>query len=168
MVTSSKKTDMIRRWVSIAVVSLIPGVFVAAFLSMSWIRSQQGHGHGIHESKIESLAVRDEPADPLTYARARGRGTYEHYCQICHGEEGKGDGTNSSLLETQPRDFTDPAFWEKQTTEQRVFDAISEGGVVNGKSVLMPAWGRTLTDDQIRDLIVFVREFATAPEAQGE
>ena len=171
MLISRKKTDMIRRWILITLVGLILVVCVAAFLGMAWIRSQQGHSEVAHESTIESLAIRGEPADPLAVARTRGREIYEHYCQVCHGDQGKGDGPNSGLLletlKTQPQDFTDGAFWEREeTTEERVRDAVSKGGPINGKSVLMPAWGRTLTDNQIRDVIVFIRAFPAELEAR--
>jgi mono/diheme cytochrome c family protein len=148
-----------------ALVALIPAVFVAAFLTMSWIRSRQGHGGEVFPSEIEALAVRREPADPLADARARGQVIYRHYCQICHGEGGKGDGFNSSNLEPSPRDFTDHKFW-RQTSDERLHYAVAQGGPSVGKSVLMPAWGHTLTEKQIRDVLVFVRAFATPEKAE--
>ena len=157
---------MIRRWLSIALVGLIPAVYVAAFLTMAWIRSRQGHSEQVYPSKIEALAVRREPADPLADARSRGRKVYQHYCQICHGETGKGDGFNSGNLAQPPRDFTDAKFWQ-QTSDERVYYAVAQGGPSVGKSVLMPAWGHTLTERQLRDVIVFIRAFAAPRKAAG-
>jgi mono/diheme cytochrome c family protein len=150
-----------RRWLAIALVGLIPATYVVAFLTMGWIRSHQGHSEHVYRSRIEALAISQEPADPLADARARGAKVYRHYCRICHGEGGKGDGFNSSRLEPRPRDFTDATFWEK-TRDDRVYDAVAQGGTANGKSVLMPAWGHTLTERQLRDVIVFIRAFAAA------
>jgi len=169
---------MIRRWVFVVLAGLIPAVFAAAFLSMAWIRSHQGHSGEVYLSEIESLAIRREPADPLADALARGKKTYRHYCQVCHGaerdggKEGDGHGDNSDplydTLEIRPQDFTDPEFWNrKETTEDRLRDAVSEGGPINGKSVLMPAWGHTLTDRQIRDVIAFVRSLGGQPTASA-
>ncbi len=129
---------MIRHWIGIALAGLIPGVFAASFLAMAWVRSQQGHREH-YTSEIQSLAVRREAADPLADALARGKKTYRHYCQVCHGEEreggeeGDGHGHNSDplydTLETRPQDFTDPEFWNrKETTEDRLRGAVSEGG----------------------------------------
>lgn len=170
---SQEKKEVSRSWAPIALAGLIPAVFAAAFLSMAWIRSQQGHGGQVFPSEIESLAVRKEPADPAAAARARGRETYQHYCRICHGSEGMGDGPNSGplieTLQTRPQDFTDEEFWErKETTESRLRDAVSEGGPINGKSILMPAWGHTLTESEVRDVIAFIRTFAEEPGAHGE
>ena len=160
---------MIRRWLFIVLAGLILAVYAAAFLSVAWIRSHQGHSGEVYTSEIESLAIRREPPDPLADALARGEKTYRHYCQICHGKEGKGDGVNSGpLLETlkiQPQDFTDPKF--KKTKEDRLLDAVREGGLVNGKSVMMPAWGHTLNDRQIRDVIAFVRSLGGQPTASA-
>ena len=170
---SQEKKEVPRSWAPIALAGLIPAVFATVFLSMAWIRSQQGHGGHVFPSEIESLAVRKEPLDPLAAARVRGGEIFQHYCQICHGSEGMGDGSNSGplieTLQTHPQDFTDAEFWErKETTEVRLRDAVFEGGPVNGKSVLMPAWGNTLTESEIRDVIDFIQTFAKKPGAHAE
>jgi cytochrome c oxidase cbb3-type subunit III len=150
---------VIRRWLVIVLIAVIPAAYVVAFLAMGWIRSHQGHGEQVFQSQIAALAISQEPADPLADARARGDKVYRHYCQICHGTSGKGDGFNSSRLDPRPRDFTDVTFWQ-ETREDRVHDAVAQGGTVNGKSVLMPAWGHTLTEQQLHDVIIFIRSFA--------
>ncbi len=167
---TSGRSDVIRRWLAIAATGLLPLLFAAAFLTMAWVRSQQGHSEQVYPSEIETLAVHREPADPLADARARGREVYRHYCQICHGEKGRGDGFNAERLATPPRDFANPKFWQ-QTSDQRELEyrlrsAIANGGPSVGKSVLMPAWGHTLTERQIRDVIVFVRAFAATAKAE--
>ena len=40
---------------------------------------------------------------------------------------------------------------------QMIFQAIKEGGPSIDKSVLMPPWGDTFSDDEIRDLVVYLR-----------
>jgi mono/diheme cytochrome c family protein len=149
------------RWFSLTLVILIPTIYIAGFLAMSWVRSQQGRSE-VYPSKIEALAIHKEPADPLADARARGRIVFRHYCQVCHGAGGQGDGSNASQLATAPRDFTQPKFWAS-TTDERVHDAVAQGGPTNGKSVMMPAWGHTLSKPQIDDVIVYLRAFAASP-----
>jgi cytochrome c oxidase cbb3-type subunit III len=153
-----------RRWLSIAVIGLVPTIYIAGFLAMERVRSQQGNAVHVYPSEIEALAIHTGPADPLADARARGSKVFQHYCQICHGESGKGDGFNSSRLTPPPRDFTQPSFW-KSTTDERVHFAVSQGGQSVGKSVLMPAWGHTLTKSQIDDVIVYIRSLA-APSSE--
>jgi cytochrome c oxidase cbb3-type subunit III len=110
-------------------------------------------------SPIEALATRDVPRNPAADSRARGRQVFHHYCAICHGVDGKGDGFNSSNLAVAPRDFTNPAFWQ-QANDERVLLAVANGGTAVGKSVLMPAWGHTLTDPQMRDVVAFLHTLA--------
>ncbi len=145
-----------RRWLSAVLATLIPLVFVSAFLGMAWVRSRQEIHEQDYPSDIEALAIHKAPADPLEDARNRGREVYTHYCQICHGEKGKGDGFNASRLDPPPRDFSDAKFW-RESTDERLFDVVAHGGPYVGKSVLMPAWGHTLKPRQIRDTIVFIR-----------
>ena len=39
-----------------------------------------------------------------------GKLLYEKHCQSCHGKTGKGDGTKSATLKTEPGDFTSKTF----------------------------------------------------------
>ena len=41
-----------------------------------------------------------------------------------------------------------------------LFRVIQEGGAAMGKSPLMAAWGGTLSEDQIRSLVAFIRTLA--------
>ncbi len=141
------------------VAPLLGAAFLCVLLASGCGPAGQGHNPGVYPSEIEELAVRRGPRDPVVEAQGRGRQVYEHYCKICHGDEGQGDGFNSGSLETPPRDFSDPIFWES-TNSERLTSAVSGGGQAVGKSVLMPAWGRTLTERQIQDVISYLRVFA--------
>jgi mono/diheme cytochrome c family protein len=107
-------------------------------------------------SPIEVLAMRDVPRNPEAAARSRGRKVFTHYCAICHGDGGKGDGFNSTNLAVAPQDFSNADFWQRMT-EERLLLAVSKGGPAVGKSVLMPAWGKTLTDRQLHDVVTYLR-----------
>lgn len=113
-----------------------------------------------YPSRIEGLAIHRDPVDPLIEAQTRGRDVFLHYCQICHGTEGLGDGFNSTNLAVVPRDFSDAGFWQ-EATDERLMLAISAGGTSVDKSVLMPAWGHTLSKQQIQDVIAHLY---TVPE----
>lgn len=132
-------------------------------LSLLATGCQESSSGGPHEypSEIETLAANRQEKDPVVRSQQRGREVYNHYCAICHGEDGQGNGFNSSQLAVPPRNFADSEFW-KQTTGERVAQVIRDGGPGIGKSVLMPAWGRTLTARQLRDVVAFLQ---TLPEA---
>jgi mono/diheme cytochrome c family protein len=42
-------------------------------------------------------------------------------------------------------------------------DIITKGGSAAGKSSFMPAWGSSLTEKQIRDIIAYLRTIADPP-----
>jgi cytochrome c oxidase cbb3-type subunit 3 len=114
-------------------------------------------------SPIEALAVRNVSHDPVVESQSRGAKVYKHYCSICHGDEGKGDGFNSTNLPVPPRNFSTPRFW-RQATDEHLLLAVSKGGPAVGKSVLMPAWGQTLTDRDMRDIVAFLHTLAVQQE----
>jgi mono/diheme cytochrome c family protein len=83
---------------------------------------------------------------------------FKTFCSKCHGAEGKGDGAEAATLTTKPRDFSDCARM-KAITDETLFTAIKEGGEAVKLSKDMPAWKEGMEDDEIRDLIAYVRAF---------
>jgi len=88
---------------------------------------------------------------------ARGQTLYRVYCTQCHGLEGNGRGINTPHMSVQPRDHTDRAEMSARTDDD-LFKAIQNGGKAVNKSVLMPAWGGNLSDEDIRALVAYLRE----------
>jgi len=103
------------------------------------------------------------PAEvPLSYELRLGKQVFQHYCLTCHGESGTGDGFNAFNIEPHPRDLTDPAF-QKAKTDADLSDAIRRGGSGVGLSAMMPPWGKTLTPDQIDQVVAYLRTLKQAP-----
>ena len=44
--------------------------------------------------------------------------------------------------------------------DEQLYRVIQKGGAATGKSPLMAAWGGVLTDDQIRDLVAYLRRLS--------
>jgi mono/diheme cytochrome c family protein len=99
-------------------------------------------------------------ADESTEAKVRDN--YQSYCRKCHGDQGKGDGPGAAMLNPKPRDFADCANMQKRSDDE-LFKVISEGGESIGMSADMQPWGGTMSDDEIRQLIKFVRSFCKKP-----
>jgi len=95
-------------------------------------------------------------------ADAKVHENYQTYCRKCHGDQGKGDGPGAAMLNPKPRDFADCANMKKRSDDE-LFKVISEGGESIGMSADMQPWGGTLSDDEIRQLIKFVRSFCKQP-----
>ncbi|MBP6821580.1 MAG: c-type cytochrome [Acidobacteria bacterium] len=80
-------------------------------------------------------------------------GIYSTLCARCHGDMGNGKGMISVYLDPYPRDLTKAGFMSSKSDE-RLMNSIKNG--VAGTS--MPAWGRVLSDDQIRGVLDHVRK----------
>ena len=93
---------------------------------------------------------------------AKAKENYQTYCRKCHGESGKGDGPGAAMLNPKPRDFADCANMQKHSDDE-MFKVISEGGDAAGMSADMQPWGGTLSDQEIHDLMKFVRSFCKKP-----
>ena len=48
-------------------------------------------------------------------------------------------------------------------SDEHLFKVIKEGGTAVGKAATMPPWGGALSDDEIRDVVAFVRSLAKPP-----
>ena len=86
----------------------------------------------------------------------QGKKLYGQFCVTCHGESGKGDGAAAAALNPKPRDHTDKEYMSKMSNDD-MLKVIKNGGASVGKSPLMPPWGASLKDDQIQDIIAYVR-----------
>ncbi|HHD11547.1 MAG TPA: cytochrome c [Deltaproteobacteria bacterium] len=106
-------------------------------------------------SVIVLLAVCMVPTPSL--AVVDGKALYMRWCSQCHGEDGRGDGVNSTPdMSINPRDHTDATFMSTKTDEQ-LEEVIRYGGAGIAKSPLMPPWRKTLTDEEIKALVKYLR-----------
>ncbi len=88
-----------------------------------------------------------------------GRVHYANYCTSCHGAAGAGDGPIAAGLNPKPAAHTDGAYMNALSNDH-LFKVLKEGGPAVGKSPLMAAWGGTLSDDEIWDVVAYVRTLA--------
>jgi len=82
---------------------------------------------------------------------------YRTYCTQCHGVDGNGKGINIRDMSVQPRDHTDAKAMSGRS-DDTIFKIIKEGGPSIDKSVLMPPWGDTFSDEEIHDLVAHLRK----------
>ncbi len=81
---------------------------------------------------------------------------YDVYCVQCHGVNRDGNGVNSGTMAVKPRDHTDSKGMG-DTPDDTLFKAIKGGGLAVGKSVLMPRWETVISDDEIKELVTYLR-----------
>lgn len=88
---------------------------------------------------------------------ASGKPHYKKYCSGCHGKDGRGGAhtfmphigklTKKGYIELLPDDY--------------LYMIIAEGGAAVGKNSYMPAWKKTLSEAQIKDVIAYIRSMPT-------
>lgn len=84
--------------------------------------------------------------------------TFNTVCATCHGAGGHGDGPAGMALDPRPASFGEAEFWETRD-DAHLFTVIKEGGAAVGRSPLMVGWGASYNDDQIHELVEYVKTF---------
>lgn len=92
-----------------------------------------------------------------TESIAHAKRNYDTYCVQCHGINRNGKGINSRNMSVQPRDHTD-AKGMSDIPNDEIVRAIKEGGLAVNKSVLMPAWGGILSDEEIEGMLKYLHQ----------
>ena len=103
----------------------------------------------------------------VSFAREpKGKALYQHYCAVCHGPTGGGDGLNAYNLDPKPRNFADLSIMSTRSDEE-LYRVITQGGTATGKSPLMPPWGRVLKEKEVREIIAYLRAFTGSGSHEG-
>lgn len=97
------------------------------------------------------------PLKPSQANLPEARRLYLDKCAECHGDTGKGDGSQAKMYEPQPKNFTDTQHMDS-ASDGELFYKITEGHRP------MPAFKKRFTDEQRWNLVLFVRSFAKGPE----
>ena len=113
---------------------------------------------GIPESET-ALATGDcQPTGELRGEGERGQPLHQEHCAECHGFDGKAEVIIMHMDEPPP-DQSDPEYMS-QLPDAYLYLAICVGGEGIGKSIVMYPWGPIFTDQQIKDLVAYVRSFS--------
>ena len=101
----------------------------------------------------EEAKARKNPLQPSEAALKSAKASYAESCANCHGDSGKGDGSEAMRYDPKPADFTD-ARHMNTVTDGALFYQISQGRKP------MPAFKRRMTEDQRWQLVLLVRSLA--------
>ncbi len=108
-----------------------------------------------------------DPSDPqrrilLNYQQAQGKRVFYNNCVWCHADATPaGPSNRSNLIPAPPLMDDGEAF--NPLSDEFLQNTITLGGSAMGKSTMMPPWGRTLTQDEIRAVIGYIRAVAQPP-----
>ena len=89
-----------------------------------------------------------------------GKDIYDTFCSACHGAKGDGRGPAAkNLTGVKPRDFTSKDF-VVEGHEEQIKQTIFEGAARSFHgSPYMPEWKTTLTQQQITDIVEYLKAF---------
>jgi hypothetical protein len=98
-----------------------------------------------------------KPPDP-----EKGEQIYKNGCIACHGSNGQGAPQTQTVF-TRPDTWPDFTRCDQTTPEPNSAwkAVIVHGGPARGFSQIMPAFGQLLTNEQIDDVIAYMRRFCT-------
>jgi mono/diheme cytochrome c family protein len=121
------------------------------------IERNQYVSFGSYGSEIDW--VKPEHLIPLDYSQEQGRRIFYQQCVWCHADTTPAGPSNRSNVTPDPPLMNDGAILnaESDASLQRT---ISRGGSAVGKSAMMPPYGSTLTQEEINDLIAYMRVIA--------
>jgi cytochrome c oxidase cbb3-type subunit 3 len=136
-----------------------PGRIMPAYQRMSDAQVDAIVRYLRERSETREIAFSDEPIEGDV---GNGGRLYTEYCQKCHGPDGEGEGEGTGVTLSRDRSFlVMPASISNPGFLASAPDRLIERSIAVGrKSSGMPAFGRgKLTDDEIRDVVAYVRSF---------
>lgn len=90
---------------------------------------------------------------PVPKTATGGQRLYLTHCATCHGADGRGS-WRATLFLMRVGDLTDPRLADRP--DEYLFELIKHGGATIGRPG-MPAFGYHLKDEEIRELVRYVR-----------
>ena len=137
------------------------GLFLMVFLMTLAL---VGCSAGAPATPARDAAPDEPPAPPAPYAGTKnpfansdealedGEQMYQINCATCHGDTGMGDGPAAGGLDPKPKSLVGAAL-----EDDYLFWRIAEGGVMEPFKSVMPAWKNTFSEQQIWQIITYLR-----------
>lgn len=118
--------------------------------------SADGDQAGLEELRTppEDFSGLTNPLKNTEKNLVEGESLYQANCSSCHGSGGEGDGPASGGLNPKPQNLAEN---QSEQSDAYLYWRISEGGLMEPFNSLMPAWRGLLDEDQIWQIITYVR-----------
>jgi mono/diheme cytochrome c family protein len=110
------------------------------------------------ESESALVTNKCGPSGDLRGDAIAGQKLHVEHCVACHGLTGQADVVVMHMDETPP-DQSDPEYM-KTLPDAYLYIAICRGGEGVGQSYVMSPWGDYFTDQEIKDMVAWIRTFS--------
>ena len=112
------------------------------------------------------LVIGTAPAYLSLIDLTKGKEIYGDACAACHGDDGRGKVADLAT-EVPPPDLTSCDF-NTSEADRDWMRVVSGGGVAAGRSESMPSFRDSLTEEDIKNVVVYLRTFCTEDWPRGE
>jgi mono/diheme cytochrome c family protein len=126
-------------------------------LSVGLLHVGSAFAEGV-ESESALVTNNCGPSGELRGDAPAGQKLHVKHCVACHGLTGQSDVVVMHMDETPP-DQSDPEYM-KALPDGYLYLAICRGGEGVGKSYVMSPWGDYFTDQEIKDMVAWIRTFS--------
>jgi mono/diheme cytochrome c family protein len=149
---------MRRRWIVFAMSLALLGNLYAC---------KKQAAHLVMNAGLEAYDVEQDSTDPqkiisLNYEQAEGKRVFYDKCVWCHADATPAGPSNRANLMPQPPLLTDGNVINP-LSDAFIRNIVTLGGSALGKSPMMPPWGNTLSEQEIRAVTAYVRVVAEPP-----
>jgi mono/diheme cytochrome c family protein len=123
--------------------------------------------HLVTNAALRAYDVEQDSVDPqkvisLDYEQAEGKRVFYDKCVWCHADATPAGPSNRANLMPQPPLLTDGNAMNP-LSDALIRNIVTLGGSALGKSPMMPPWGNTLSEQEIRAVTAYVRVVAEPP-----
>jgi mono/diheme cytochrome c family protein len=123
--------------------------------------------HLVPNAVLQAYDTEQDSADPqkiisLDYEQAQGKRVFYDKCVWCHADATPAGPSNRANLMPQPPLLSDGNALNS-LSDAFIRNIVTLGGSALGKSPMMPPWGNTLNEQDIRSVTDYVRAMAVPP-----
>ena len=142
----------------------LAALLVIALAGLPACRKKTGEGANPLRQAYDTEPDWNDPQHviPLSYEQAQGKRVFYTQCVWCHADATPAGPSNRSNVTPTPPLMNDGATLNS-ASDEFMQNIITLGGSAMGKSAMMPPYGQTLSQDEIRAVIAFTRAIAQPP-----
>jgi mono/diheme cytochrome c family protein len=149
---------MSRRWIVLLMYLALLGNLCAC---------KKQAAHPVTNAGLQAYNIEQDSNDPqkiisLDYEEAEGKRVFYDKCVWCHADSSPAGPSNRANLMPQPPLLTDGNVLNP-LSDAFIRNVVTLGGSALGKSPMMPPWGNTLNEQEIRFVTTYMRAVAVPP-----